>query len=205
MLRWVSRRLVLAALSGCGAPDSAGVAREPGEDCLALIAAGERARACDPAIEGLLGELRERPDERRCRTAARLLLTPPDPTQGRVVSVYERPPVLGEHELTADERAELLRLPLPGRLVLAPDLAPKPGLPATTATLAGAALQVDADGRLRGHMAPGAHTLEVRHANGRSQVCVTLVACETLALTAHGASLAPHPSIRTGPCEPLTQ
>ena len=70
----------------------------------------------------MLGELRERPDERRCRTAARLLLTPPDPTQGRVVSVYERPPVLGEHELTADERAELLRLPLPGRLVLAPAL-----------------------------------------------------------------------------------
>ncbi len=181
------------------------MAREPGQDCLALIAAGERARACDPAIEGLLSELRERPDERRCRTAARLLLAPPDPTQGRVVSVYERPPVLGETVLTADERAELLRLPLPGRLVLAPDLAPKPGLPTTTATLAGAALVVDADGRLHGHATPGAHTLEVRHANERSRVCATLAACETLALTAHGAELAPHASVRSGPCEPVTR
>ncbi|HEY0133922.1 MAG TPA: hypothetical protein VGB85_07575 [Nannocystis sp.] len=196
-----TRWILLAALAGCdGAPEAP--APGPGPDCQALIAAGERARACDPAIDDLLAELRTRPDERRCRTAARLLLAPPGPSQGRVVSVYERPPALGEAPLEPAERDGLLALPLPGRLVLAPDLAPKPGLPATTATLAGAALQVDANGRLRGHAAPGAHTLEVRHANDRAVACVTLTACETLALTAHGASLAPHPAVRTGPCEP---
>ena len=202
----IARWLVVAALTGCAdAPDRVPVAQGPGEDCLVLIAAGERARVCDPAIAGLLALLQARPDERRCRTAARQLLTPPTPTQGRVVSVYEQAPALGETPLGADERDALLRSPLPGRLVIAPDLAPKPGLPATTATLDGAAMQVDTNGRLRRHGAPGRHALEVRHANERGLACVTLTACETLSLTAHGASLAPHPAIRTGPCEPLTQ
>ena len=197
-----TRWIFVAALAGCAPPEAPSPAPSPGPDCQALIAAGARARACDPAIDALVDELRTHPDERRCRTAARLLLAPPGPTQGRVVSVYERPPALGETPLDPAERDGLLASPLPGRLVLAPDLAPKPGLPATTATLAGAALRVDANGRLRGHAAPGSHTLEVRHANDRAIACVTLAACETLALTAHGASLAPHPAVRTGPCEP---
>jgi hypothetical protein len=75
-------------------------------------------------------------------------------------------------------------------------------VPATTATLAGAALQVDADGRLRGSAAPGRHTLAVRHANDRSAACVTLTACTAVTLTTHGALLAPHPAVITGPCEP---
>ncbi len=203
LLAPLRRWSVVLALFGCGA----GERDEPapavvGDDCLALLAAGERARSCDPAIDGLLHELRGAPDERRCRTAARLLLAPPGPPQGRVVSVYERPPALAETPLGPDERGALVSLPLPGRLVLVPDLAPKPGLPATTARLAGAALQVGADGRLRGHAPPGAHTLEVRHANDQTRSCVTITACETASLTAHGASLAPHPALRAGPCQP---
>ena len=168
----------------------------------AQVMAGERALGCDPAIADLLTELRERPDERRCRAAARQALTPPVAASGRVVSVYERAPTTSDAPLTAAEVAALTGLPLPGELVLSPDLAPRPGVPATTATLAGAALQVDADGRLRGSAAPGRHTLEVRHANDRGAACVTLTACSAVALTAHGALLAPHPAVVAGPCEP---
>jgi hypothetical protein len=198
-----ARWLLLAALAGCSdAPQAPSPRPAPAPDCQALIAAGERARPATPRSTNCSRSCAPGPDEPGCRTAARLLLAPPGPTQGRVVSVYERPPALGEAPLGPEERDGLLALPLPGRLVLAPDLAPKPGLPATTATLAGAALQVDANGRLRGHAAPGSHTLEVRHANDRAIACVTLAACETLALTAHGASLAPHRAVRAGPCEP---
>ncbi len=189
--------LVLAA---CGVAEDERVAAAPGPDCSALIAAGERARACDPAIDALLLELRARPDERRCRAAARLLLAPPTPGRGRVVSVYERPPAPDEAPLGDDERASLTGLPLPGSLVIAPDLAPRPGVPATSATLAGVPLEVDADGRLRGRAAPGEHELTVRHANAEVRTCVTLTACAAVTLTAHGASLAPHPAVR--PCVP---
>jgi hypothetical protein len=114
--------------------------------------------------------------------------------------VYEAPPALGDAPLTPAELTALAGLPLPGALVLAPDLAPKPGVPATTAALAGAPLRVDADGRLRGTRAPGRHALEVRHAGAEARACVTLGACETVALTAHGAALAPHPALSVGPC-----
>lgn len=196
MRRW----LCLLALAACQAPPVAAEAPTPGPDCAALIAAGERARGCDPAIDALLAELRVQPHEARCRGAARLLLTPLAPTRGRVVSVYERPPAPGDAPLTAEERAELASLTLPGTLVLAPDLAPRPGVPATTATLGAAPLAVEADGRMRGVRAPGEHDLEVRHANGQTRACVTLRACEAVELTAHGASLAPHPALRPGPC-----
>lgn len=188
---------------GCAdVPDEAPIVIVPGPDCTALIEAGERALRCDPAIDGLLTELRARPDERRCRGAARQAIAAPTPGRGRIVSVYERPAELGDTPLGDAERTALAGLALPGALVLAPDLAPRPGVPATTATLAGVALQQDGDGRLRGSAAPGAHTLEVRHANDRSVACVTLAACTSLALTTHGALLAPHPAVTSGPCEP---
>lgn len=191
------------ALAGCGDAPAVEVPAVigPGPDCAALIAAGERARGCDPAIDALLAELRAVPDERACRTAARQLAAPL-PVRNRISSVYERPPELGDRPLAPAELTALAELPLPGELVLAPDLAPRPGVPATTATLADAALQVGADGRLRASAAPGRHTLEVRHANDRSAACVTLTACESVSLTAHGALLAPHPAVVAGPCEP---
>ena len=197
---WLGVALVVA---GCEAAPRGEVeaVEAVGEDCLALIAAGARARACDPAIAALLEELGSEPEEPRCRAAARRLLAPPTPARGRVVSVYERGVEASAGPLDAGERAALSALPLPGLLVLAPDLTPKPGLPATTGSFAGAALEVGADGRLRGHAAPGSHTLEVLYANDRGVACVTLAACETLVLTAHGAALAPHPAVRVGPCE----
>jgi len=169
-------------------------------DCGALVAAGHRASACDPAIHALLVEIVEAPDERRCRAAARQLLGPPAPAHGRVRSVHERPPDLGQTPLTAAEQAALAELPLPGTLEIVPDLAPGPGVPPTSASLDGTPLIAGADGRLRSPTAPGAHTLEVRHANAESRTCVTLTACETVTLTAHGATLAPNPAVRAGPC-----
>ena len=189
-------------LAACGVEAPAPVREQPGPDCTALIDAGERARACDPAIDALLAELRARPDESRCRMAARQLLAPPAPGRGRIVSVYEQPSTIATTPLTADEHAELATLPLPGSLVISPDMAPRPGVPATTAMLADVPLELDSDGRLRGKTAPGEHTLVVRHANAEVRACVRLRACESVALTAHGASLAPHASLRTGPCEP---
>lgn len=186
------------ALLGCGAEVSG--ESEPGPDCAVWIAAGERALGCDPAIAGLLIELRARPEERRCRAAARQLLAPLRAEAPRIVSVYEPATPADAGPLTAEERGALLGMPLPGTVVVTPDLAPGPGVPVTTAELGGAPLAVDADGRLRGTRAPGEHTLALRHANGASRSCVTLRACETVGLTGHGAELAPHPSLRAGPC-----
>jgi hypothetical protein len=194
------RALLLSlALHACADEAPAPPDTAPGPDCAALLTAGERARACDPAIDPLLVELRARPEEQRCRVAARQLLAPAPP-RARVVSVYEAPPALGAAPLSQAELGALAELPLPGSLVLEPDLAPRPGVPTTTATLAGAPLRVDAAGRLRGTHAPGRHSLEVRHAGAEARACVTLAACETVALTAHGAALAPHPALSAGPC-----
>jgi hypothetical protein len=193
------RLLVASALAGCAAPPP-DAAAAPGPDCAALLAAGERARACDPAISALLAELAARPDDRRCRAAARQLLAPAPAGPGRVVSVYERPPDRGAAPLDPGETAALADLPLPGALVLAPDLPPGPGVPETSASLAGEPLQVGEDGRLRGHRAPGPHALELRHAGEETRWCVTLRACESVELTAHGATLAPHPAVRAGGC-----
>ena len=191
-------RLLVLVLAACGR--EASVAVVVGEDCAALIAARERALACDPALAGLVDELRARPDERRCRAAARLLLAPSVPEAPRIVSVYEpaTPPDGGP--LSAEERAALLAVRLPGTLRVTPDLAPGPGVPATTAVLGGTPLTRGSDGRLHATRAPGEHTLALRHANGESRSCVTLRACETVALTAHGAELAPHSSLRVGAC-----
>lgn len=192
----------LATLLACQAqaPD---LPSPPGPDCAALLALGERARGCDPRIEPLLAELRHSPDEPRCRGAARLLLQAPTPARGQVVSVYERAPAPDTAApLTADEQAALLASPLPGRLTLTPDLSPGPGVPNTTATVDGLALSRDGAGRLVATGAPGRHLLRVRHADRESQVCLTLRACEEVAVIAHGAALAAHPAVRPGPCEP---
>ncbi|MBK7830182.1 hypothetical protein [Nannocystis sp.] len=190
---------LILALLGCGA-EAAGEASGPGPDCAVWIAAGERARGCDPAIAGLLLELQARPEERRCRAAARQLLAPLRAEPPRIVSVYEPATPADAGPLTAEERAALLGMALPGTVVVTPDLAPGPGVPVTTAELGGVPLAVDGDGRLRGTRAPGEHTLALRHANAMSRSCVTLRACETVALTGHGAEVAPHPSLRAGPC-----
>lgn len=184
----------------CAEPSAAPPPLPP--DCAALALAGHRASACDPAIHALIVELVEAPDERRCRSAARVLLEPPAPGHGRVVSVHERPRVHDDAPLTDGERAALAALPLPGTLVVVPDLAPGPGVPPTAVSLGGAPLVADADGRLRSRTAPGAHGLEVRHANAETRSCVTLTACETVTITAHGATLAPNPAVRPGACPP---
>jgi hypothetical protein len=191
--------LALALLvTACAEPPASPPPLPP--DCAALVEAGHRASACDPAIHALIVEIVEAPDERRCRSAARVLLEPPAPGHGRVVSVHERPRVRDDAPLTAAEHAALAALPLPGTLVVVPDLAPGPGVPPTSARLGGAPLASDADGRLRSTTAPGAHGLEVRHANAETHSCVTLTACETVTITAHGATLAPNPAVRPGPC-----
>lgn len=196
----------LAALAtltalGCEAPTPA-VPATPGPDCAALLAVGDRASGCDPRLEPLLAELRRDPEELRCRGAARQLLELPAPARGRVVSVYEPAPAPDLAPLSPAERAALLALPLPGTLTLTPDLAPGPGVPNTTATVDGLALLRDAGGRLSGTWAPGRHLLQVRHADRETRACLTLRACEEVAVTAHGASLAAHPAVRPGPCEP---
>jgi hypothetical protein len=195
-----SHRVVLALLAAAACAEPSSSPPPLPADCAALVAAGHRAKACDPAIHPLLVEIVAEPDERRCRAAARMLLDPPTPAHGRVVSVHELPPDRGLAPLTAAELAALDALTLPGTLVLAPDLAPGPGVPPTTATLDGAPLAAGPDGRVRQLAAPGAHELEVRHANADTRACVTLTACETVTLTAHGATLAPNPAVRPGAC-----
>lgn len=197
-----SRLLLLHAcawLVACGEPPVEPPPLPP--DCGALVMAGHRASACDPAIHGLIVELVAAPDERRCRAAARTLLAPPAASHGRVVSLHEAPPVRDAEPLTPAEHAALAALPLPGALVVVPDLALGPGVPPTSASLDGVPLAAEASGRLRGWSAPGAFDLQVRHANAETWSCVTLAACETVTLTAHGATLASNPALRPGRCE----
>lgn len=196
-----SSRIVLACawlMAACGEPASEPPPIPP--DCGALVAAGHRASACDPAIHALIVEVVSEPDERRCRAAVRTLLDPPTASHGRVVSVHEPLPVRDAEPLTPAELAALEALPLPATLVLVPDLAPGPGVPPTTASLGGVPLQADPSGRLQRWAAPGALDLQVRHANAETFACVTLTACETVTLTAHGATLAPNPAARPGRC-----
>jgi len=190
--------LVLA----CEAPAPVLEPVAPGPDCAALLSVAGRAVGCDPQLEPLMAALRASPDEPRCRAVARTLLDPPPLARGRVVSVYERPPAPDTAPLTADEQSALAELVLPGTLLLSPDLARRPGMPNTTATLDGVALASDAEGRLFSAGAPGEHDVTVRHADRETRACVTLQACEAVTLTAHGASLAPHPALRPGPCGP---
>lgn len=190
----------MGVMIACERPAGPAEAVVPGPDCAALIEVGTRALGCDPQLGPLMSELRASPDELRCRGAARLLLDPPALARGRVVSVYERPPAPDPAPLTAEEHKALGELVLPGTLMLVPDLAPGPGVPNTTATLDGVALGSDVRGRLSSTGQPGEHLLIVRHADRETQACVTLRACESLTLTAHGGSLAPHPALRPGPC-----
>ena len=190
----------LLALLACEAPAPSVEPVAPGPDCVALLAVAERALGCDPRLQPLVAALRASPDEPRCRGVARGLLNPPTLARGRVVSVYERPPAPDPAPLSAAEHAGLAGVVLPGTLSLAPDLALRPGVPSTTATLDGVTLDSDAGGRLTGARAPGEHVLVVRHADRETVGCVTLRACESLTVTAHGATLAPHPALRSGPC-----
>jgi len=198
-----TRLALLAALSlaACApeAPPRASAA-PPGPECAALLAAGERAAGCDARLVPLVAELRASPDEPRCRAAARLLLDPPARARGRVVSVYERAPAPDPTPLSAAELAALAALPLPGTLVVTPELAPGPGVPVTTATLGEVALASEAGGRLRGARAPGEHQLTLRHAGQEALACVTLEACAEVRLTARGAELGTHAALRPGPC-----
>jgi hypothetical protein len=196
------RLVVLAAVMALAC--EARVSEEPAElgpDCSALLAAGERALGCDARLASVMAELRTSPDELRCSGAARLLLGPPPLARGRVVSVYERPPAPDPTPLTAAEHTALRDLTLPGTLTLIPDLAPGPGVPGTSATLGELALGREPDGRLSTMSSPGEHILQVRHADREATACVTLQACETVTVTVHGGSLAPHPAVRPGPCE----
>ena len=193
-------RICLGALARAACGREASVVEAVGPDCGALIAASERALACDPQLAGLALALRAAPDERRCRAAARQLLAPPRAEAPRIVSVYEPATPADAGPLSAAERAALLEITLPGTLRLLPDVAPGPGVPVTTAELGVTPLETDAAGRLHTTRAPGEHTLTLRHMHATSRVCVTLRACETVALTTHGAELAPHPSLRTGAC-----
>lgn len=197
------RTALALLLAACAAEPVADAPPLP-PDCGALVDAGHRASACDPAIHALLVEIVAAPDERRCRSAARLLLDPPATGHGRVVSVHEKPPDRGLTPLTEQELTALAAMPLPGTLVIEPDMAPGPGVPPTSASLDDEPLTVGLDGRLRTTTAPGVHALDVRHANAEAHVCVTLTACETVTLTAHGATLAPNPAVATTPpaCRP---
>ncbi len=190
---------LILALLGCGA-EVAAEASGPGPDCAVWIAAGERARGCDPAIAGLLQELQARPEERRCRAAARQLLAPLRAEPPRIFSVYEPATPADAGPLTVG-----------GACGAAPHGAAghrggdaRPGPRARCAGDDGGARRGAARGRRRrsaaGTRAPGEHTLALRHANAMSRSCVTLRACETVALTGHGAEVAPHPSLRAGPC-----
>ena len=205
-MRWprlaaLAVHLIVGTLIACEGPAVRIEPVAPGPDCAALIKVGTRALGCDPLLEPLMAELRASPDELRCRGAARLLLTPPALARGRVVSVYERPPAPDPAPLTAEEHAALADLLLPGTRTLTPDLAPGPGVPNTRATLDEVALDSDPRGRLSLTRAPGEHLLTVRHTDRETRTCVTLRACESLDLTAYGASLAPHPALRPGPCK----
>ena len=57
---------------------------------------------------------------------------------------------------------------------------------------------LEVPGRMAAEWRVGA--LVLRHAHADARACVTLRACETVALTANGAELAPHPSLRVGSC-----
>ena len=195
-MRW--RVIAIAGLGACGTVDPP---TEVGPACAALLEAAERAKACDPALGHLARRIDDAPDESSCRVAARSLLagTPPD-REPRLRSVYETAPPQQDAPLSAKELRALADLPLPAQLEVAPDLRPGPGVPPTTVDLDEMTLRVDADGAIRGDVAPGARTLRLRHAGREALYCLELRACEATRIVAHGARLAKHPQLKPGPC-----
>lgn len=134
----------------------------------------------------------------RCRRAVRSILDGA-PVEPRVRSVFETP--TDAPSLTAPELERLRALPLPGTVVVTPDVPPRPGIPTTSATLAGAAMEADAQGRLSSFVEPGHRTLRLHHADADIDHCLRVDPCQTINLVAHGAKLAIDPHVRTGACE----
>jgi hypothetical protein len=187
-------------LAACGDADpDARLGPPVGPDCAALLVAAERAEGCDPALARLAEQLRLHPDESSCRREVRRMLRP-EPASSRVRSVWEGTVALPDASLSETELAELAALPLPGIVVVAPDLPPQPGVPSTAVRLAGRPVDSDGQGRFVAFVGPGPHTMTLRYAGEQRAFCVTVGACEQLRLLAHGAQLARHAAVRAGPC-----
>jgi hypothetical protein len=193
------RRTLLTALVaassaiGCGRTPSA-----PACDALGRVA--RQAAACDAALGPLADALEQQPDELACRVAARRVLTGPRDEPPRVRSVWTIDPLPDTSPLTPEEIASLADATWPAELIVVPDIAPAPGVPTTSAHLEDGSLESDGEGRLHGHVPPGASTLRLRHAGRESSYCVELRSCETLRVTAHGDKLARHPDVTAGSC-----
>ncbi|MEE9382056.1 MAG: hypothetical protein V3V08_01410 [Nannocystaceae bacterium] len=187
--------LTLCAYVGCGrepAPPPA-----PAPACEALLAAAERAAACDLGLGELARNLgADQLDERVCQETARQLLSQ-DAPRARVSGTH-RPAVVAPR-LDPVQLAALRELPLPGHLSLRPDLPAVPGLPATSAKL-GSRAMAQSGATLQAHAHAGRHILSIDYAGTRQTYCVRLAECQELALTLHGASLAPHPHVDPGDC-----
>ncbi len=139
------------------------------------------------------------PDEQTCRQEVRRILSAV-PSDSNIHSVHEGAVAGEQPPLSTEERDRLAALPLPGILTIVPDLPRQPGLPTTSASLDDRQLDVRADGSFFVHVAPGEHTLVIRHAGGQSDACIRIEACERIALTAHGSHLARHERVSPGAC-----
>lgn len=158
--------------------------------------------------------LASRGDEAECTAAVRTMLgegdwdatqpvaTGSDATRPAVRSVYLARPPADPSPLTADEVAAVAALRLPATIAISPDVGRVPGIPPTSASLDGTPIDADAEGRLTADVAAGRHSIRLRHAGRESVWCLTLRACETLEVVAHGAQLARHVDAQTGPCAP---
>lgn len=181
---------------GCGEMPPADVS-EPGPTCRALLDATQRASACDP----VLAQISEADfvDEKRCQRAIRRIIDG-SPAVAETTSLHRaasEEPVIGEAQLAA-----LRELPLPATLHLRPDLPAGPGVPMTSAKLAGRTLARAESGQLEIHAQAGRHLLHIDHAGIRQSYCVRLAQCQRLDLTVHGSTIADHPHVDAGTCEP---
>jgi len=198
--------LIVALVTfGCGPTGdrtSRDAAHELPPDCAVLVDAARRAAGCDPALAPLADAIEREPDTRRCRTEARRLLSPEPPPE--VESLYAPAWPEVRTPLSEAERSALSSLPLPATLRVRPDLTPAPGRPLTSARLDGRPLSRAEDGTITAYVAPGRYELELHHADDTRTHCVTLPACGTVRLTAHGAQVAKHEAITPGACVPAT-
>lgn len=173
--------------------------RDTSRACEALFSYVERAVACDPALARLAADPALRRDEGRCAVQIERIL---DDAQrpGTVGSLYDdasRGAGEGRGEM---DHARLEHQPLPAWIELTPDLAPRPGRPTTEVRVNTERLASDARGLVRRRVSPGAHTLSLRYAGTRAEYCVRVDACDRVALTSHGASLAAHAAVAPGAC-----
>jgi hypothetical protein len=191
---------MLAALAGA-CSQSAAPPPAPRPACDALVETARRAEACDPALAELAARLEAEADETACRRAVRTLLggSPAD-AEPHVRSVWTPRASPDAGPLSESERHALAELPLPAELLLVPATHPAPGIPRTSATIDRLELLPDPDGRIRGFAAPGARTIELRHAGQAAVYCVTLRECERTELSTDGTHLPRRPDVRTGPC-----